>query len=97
MLILQHEGLLEGSNGDMVAITFLVGLASKLFKGFSYNWLSREMNENLPKELDFRNEAANLEKCTRLLHKMIADRDIVIPKVYETSTRVLCMSFEEGR
>ena len=35
----QHEGLREGSVGDMYAITVLVDFVSRMFDGFSYNWL----------------------------------------------------------
>ena len=49
----QHDGLRESSEGDMIAITFVVSLISSIFKGFSYTFLTREMNQNLPQELDF--------------------------------------------
>ena len=94
----QHEGLREGSIGDMIAITFLVRLVSNLFEGFSYKWLASEMNENLPKELDFKQELNNLKKCRHLLSNLIKTGDVAIPIPYEdkTSNRVLTMKFEEG-
>ena len=45
---IQHDGLLESSEGDRLAITFIVALLSRLFKDFNYNFLTREMNQNLP-------------------------------------------------
>jgi len=94
----QHEGLREGSSGDMFAITVLVDLVSRLFEGFSYTWLSREMNVNLPLELDFENELRNIAKATTLLKKLIDSGDLAIPKTHArfSSKRVLCMDFEEG-
>jgi aarF domain-containing kinase len=94
----QHEGLREGSAGDMFAITVLVDLVSRLFEGFSYTWLSREMNVNLPLELDFENELRNIAKATSLLKKLIDSGDLAIPKAHAnfSSKRVLCMDFEEG-
>jgi aarF domain-containing kinase len=94
----QHEGLREGSVGDMIAITFLVHFISNIFEGFSYKWLGSEMNENLPKELDFQQEMSNLEKCRILLSNLIATGDVAIPIAYKdkTSSRVLTMKFEEG-
>ena len=94
-LKVQHEGLLEGSNADRAAITFVIDQISYLFKGFSYKWLTREMNKNLPLELDFEHEAANLSRCRALFE---GDDRVAFPDVREdmTSKRVLCMSFEEG-
>ena len=91
----QHEGLLECSDADRAAITFVVNVISSLFEGFSYQWLTREMNKNLPLELDFKHEALNLARCCELFAH---DDRIAFPKVREdlTSSRVLCMSFEEG-
>lgn len=94
----QHEGLREGCSGDMIAITFLVNLVSNLFEGFSYKWLASEMNENLPKELDFLNEKKNLDKCRILLSNLIKSGDVAIPEAFidKTSSRVLTMKFETG-
>lgn len=33
------------------------------FPDFDYQWLLDEIRENLPKELDFRTEAANAARC----------------------------------
>jgi predicted unusual protein kinase regulating ubiquinone biosynthesis (AarF/ABC1/UbiB family) len=58
--------------------------------------LAREMNQNLPLELNFAEEARNIEKCRRLLNPMIQSGELAIPTVYHSSPRVLVMSFEEG-
>ena len=94
----QHEGLKEESFTDMKAITLIVDIVSNLFEGFTYQWLSKEMNENLPKELDFTNEKANLNKSKELLYGMVSTGDLVIPATHEKccSSRVLTMDFEEG-
>jgi aarF domain-containing kinase len=92
----QHEGLREGSRGDLIAITFLVEQLSKLFEGFSYNWLSREMNLNLPLELDFTVEASNCNKCKDFLKDMIDSGDVALPEIHRSSKRAIVMSFEEG-
>ena len=95
---IQHEGLLEGSEFDMKVITYLIDLLSKIFVGFDYNWVAREMNINLPKELNFQNEIQNMLKCAKLLNDMIITGDVCIPKPNEllSSQRVLTMDFEEG-
>lgn len=94
----QHEGLLEESKWDMLVITYIVELLSRLFEGFDYNWLSREMNANLPLELNFKIEAENLVRCTKALAKLIASGDLVVPTSMNemSSSRVLTMTFEEG-
>ena len=94
----QHEGLREGSVGDMYVITVLVDLISRVFEGFSYTWLSREMNSNLPQELDFKNELGNLQKAARTLKGLIDAGDLVIPQAHRelSSKRVLTMDFEAG-
>jgi aarF domain-containing kinase len=66
-----------------------------LYPKFDYQWLADEVSENLPRELDFANEAEN---CTRT-QLAFADRpNVVTPAVFKecTSSRVLTMSFEEG-
>ena len=35
---IQHEGLREGSTGDMIAITAIIGTIAKIFPSFSYEW-----------------------------------------------------------
>lgn len=68
---------------------------SKIFKDFNYNWLARELELNLPQELDFEHEAANLDKCRHLLNDMIESGDLALPHVAKASKRVLVMTFEE--
>ena len=92
----QHEGLLNSSKGDMLAITFVVHLVKRLFKDFSYLWLVREMNRNVPMELNFLVEKANLDQCRVHLKRLIDSGDVVVPEVYQVSPRVICMSFESG-
>lgn len=94
----QHEGLLEESTMDMKAITVIVDQLSNMFEGFTYRWLTKEMNENLPRELDFEHEKNNLLKAKQQLKDLIDTDDLVIPQVHpECSTkRVLTMDFEEG-
>ena len=94
----QHEGLREESHMDMKAITLIVDLVSGLFEGFTYQWLSKEMNDNLPKELDFSNEKANLLKAKDMLRGLVETGDLVIPAAHDQgcSARVLTMDYEEG-
>lgn len=88
----QHEGLFESSGADMRAITDVVTTVSRLFHDFNYEWLCREVNRNMPKELDFNEEARNIAKAQQLL---VSD-EVAVPSVVKSSSRVLWMSFEEG-
>ena len=76
-------------------MSFAVDLVSRIFQDFNYNWLARELELNLPQELDFEHEADNLNKCRVLLKDMIDSGDLALPEVVKVSNRVLVMSFEE--
>ena len=50
----QHSYLGDYSQGDLIAITTVLQLLCRWFPElFQYEWLIREMNQNLPIELDF--------------------------------------------
>lgn len=88
----QHEGLLEASQADLKAITLVAGVISWLFKDFDYDWLVKEINHNLPRELDFRLEAQNAIRAKEFLFS----DSVVIPDVFIATPRLLSMRFEEG-
>lgn len=94
----QHDGLAESAAVDMAVITKIVSFIPYLFKDFNYDWLSAEMNRNLPLELDFQTEKNNIRKTSELLSAMIATGDVAVPKVNDSlsTKRMLTMSFEEG-
>lgn len=73
----------------------MVEMVSKIFADFNYSWLARELQLNLPQELNFEHEAANLNRCRVLLNDMIVSGDLALPEVFNASKRVLVMSFEE--
>lgn len=95
---IQHEGLLEGSVADRFVITYVVSILSNIFEGFNYNWLTREMNKNLPMELNFLNERENIRKCSKYLKDLIDKGDVAVPTVFDdiSSRKILTMKFEEG-
>jgi len=92
----QHRGLRETSKGDIFSLVTVVRTAEKLFEDFSFGWLADEIAPNLPKELDFQNEARNAELAAEHIQK--TGLNCVIPKIHwdKTSERVLTMDFEEG-
>lgn len=94
----QHEGLQESSRGDRKIITFIIQSIPYWFKQVNYDWIAEQMNENLPKELDFNEEKKNLQRCAANLSSLIESGDVALPKIHESlsSSRVLTMTFEEG-
>lgn len=94
----QHEGLREGTDVDRYVITTLVHYLHKIFPEFNYDWLTKEMNTNIPPELDFNNEKYNIYKAKETLQSFIKSEDIAIPTPIEDkcSSRVITMTFEEG-
>lgn len=49
----QHLGLREACEGDMLAVTWVVAALAWLFPDFDYSFLTAEMNRNIPQELNF--------------------------------------------
>jgi hypothetical protein len=94
----QHNALYDGAVTDMAVITKLVALIPRLFPAFDYDFLSREMNRNIPLELNFHTEAENIATVTQQLRDSIARGDVAVPTVHQelSSRRVLTMSYEEG-
>jgi predicted unusual protein kinase regulating ubiquinone biosynthesis (AarF/ABC1/UbiB family) len=55
-------------------------MAELIFPDFKYRWLGKEFETNLPKEIDFRNEAQNAEKIRYLLRD---DNRIVVRFIFK--------------
>lgn len=55
----QHRGLRDTCTGDVDAVCFVVSVVDALFPKFSYKWLADEIEQNIPKELNFLLEANN--------------------------------------
>jgi len=91
----QHAGLRERSVVDVMTIDLLVGIVRRVFPRFEYSWLVDEVKRNLPRELDFRLEALNIESFRR---RFEASAQVAAPVVVPeyTARRVLTMSFEPG-
>jgi len=85
----------EQCAGDIRLINFASNCAMAVFPDYKYGWLAEEFEAHLPKELDFRLEANNSEKCARIFKD---NKNVAVPKIYRnlTSERVLTMSFESG-
>lgn len=80
----------------MLVIKLGCAVAEYFFKDFKYKWLGREFEINIPKEIDFRNEAKNAERIAELFKD---DIRIAVPKIHWEYTKesVVVMSYEEGK
>ena len=92
----QHRGLRETSSGDVFAVTFVINALERMFEGFTWGWIADEIAPHLPRELDFLNEGKNAEIAEKFIEA--SGLDCVVPKILweHSSSRVLCMEFEEG-
>ncbi|KAG1808258.1 ABC1 family-domain-containing protein [Suillus subaureus] len=90
----QHPHLVEFFNIDMNMVQSTLGWIKYWFPEFEFTWLGEDMQENLPKEMDFVHEAHNTAHA-------IADFDNVktslyIPEVIFANKRVLIMEYIQG-
>ncbi|GMH41510.1 hypothetical protein BSKO_09420 [Bryopsis sp. KO-2023] len=96
----QHPGLQDTSAADILTIEGLVRGVKLLFPSFDYTWLVEEVKENLPKELDFVNEARNAERTMRNLasSKSRVRGRVKVPAIDGSlsSSRILTMEFIDG-
>ncbi|PAV60657.1 hypothetical protein WR25_14415 [Diploscapter pachys] len=91
----QHRRVYKNSKTDMHTMEILAIIAAKLFPEFRLMWLVDETKRNLPKELDFLNEAENAKKVSQQLRHL---RFLKIPRIYDdlTTKRVLTMEYCPG-
>mmetsp|Transcript_8152 Transcript_8152/g.7315 ORF Transcript_8152/g.7315 Transcript_8152/m.7315 type:complete len:138 (-) Transcript_8152:408-821(-) len=66
-----------------------------LFPDFKYKWFSEELKKNIPKELDFRQEADN---CERTGEYFKDSKEIIVPKIYRdySTDKVMVMEWIDG-
>jgi aarF domain-containing kinase len=91
----QHNQLLETSIMDVMMIKMLIHALYRFYPNLDYRWLIQEVQDNLPKELNFLHEAENLERCRKNVSNI---RNVRVPRVHNElcSKRVLTMDFEQG-
>jgi aarF domain-containing kinase len=53
----QHKWIKERCAGDIRYTKFASQVAKRLFPSFQYGWIAEEMEQKLPKEIDFTLEA----------------------------------------
>ncbi|KAL0576652.1 hypothetical protein V5O48_005312, partial [Marasmius crinis-equi] len=91
---LQHPHLAEFCDVDLEMVEVVFGWIKKFFPDFELTWLGEEMRTNLPKELDFINEAANAAKTASNFRNVKSS--LHIPAVITAKKRVLIMEYIQG-
>ena len=87
-----HKRVSESAEIDSRTIEFLVNFLHFIYPKLNFLWISKEVNTNLPKEMNFCNEAANLKRAEALCD----DDSIRFPGVKAATRKVLVMDFMEG-
>ncbi|EJD02965.1 ABC1-domain-containing protein [Fomitiporia mediterranea MF3/22] len=90
----QHPHLIEFCDVDMKTVEVSLRWIKRWFPEFEFTWLGEEMRENLPKEMDFVNEAANARRAERDFEGVRTS--LYIPQVLSATKRVLVMEFIDG-
>lgn len=91
---LQHPFLNDFCDIDMAMVEFSLAWVKRVFPDFEFTWLGEEMRENLPKELDFINEAANAARLEADFKNV--QTSLYIPKILFASKRILIMEYIDG-
>ncbi|KAI8581160.1 hypothetical protein K450DRAFT_233380 [Umbelopsis ramanniana AG] len=96
---MQHPFLDEFCKIDMDTVSFILSTIKRVFPEFGFEWLSEEMNESLPQELNFVFEASNANKVRENFKELIETKKtaLIIPKIVWAHRRILCMEFIRGQ
>lgn len=89
----QHPRLDEFCRIDLQTVSFIIGTIKRMFPDFGFEWILQEMQESLPQEMDFQNEAQN---SFRLKENFAYEKDrhstaLVVPDVVWAKRRILVM------
>jgi aarF domain-containing kinase len=91
----QHPSLAQWAPLDIALTKFTFSTLKKWFPEYDLEWLSSEMEESLPQELDFQCEAANAIRLKQHFAQ-IPELPLVVPEVIWAKKRVLVMANESG-
>ncbi|THW75147.1 ABC1-domain-containing protein [Aureobasidium pullulans] len=92
----QHPALDEWATLDLALTRFTFRTLKRFFPEYDLTWLSDEMDQSLPKELDFALEGSNAELARKYFAE-VAYLPVVIPRVHWAQRRILVMDFVTGR
>ncbi|KAI9503387.1 hypothetical protein GGI25_001821 [Coemansia spiralis] len=92
----QHPMVRTYSDIDIATVSVMFEFIHSVFPDFKFMWLSAEMKNSLPRELDFRNDKHNAEKVAWEFARH-SDIPLAVPKMIQASERVLIMEYVKGR
>ncbi|CAI5504134.1 unnamed protein product [Closterium sp. Naga37s-1] len=97
----QHAHLLDTAAADMVSVRLVISALYWFFPSLDYRWLITEVEESLPKELNFTLEASNGRHCManfRSSPSKLLRESVAVPRSFPefTGQRVLTMEWMEG-
>lgn len=92
----QHPGLQQWAPLDLTLTRLTFSSLKRWFPEYDLSWLSSEMEQSLPLELDFTEEAKNALR-TKEYFSHIPGLPLVIPNVLWAKKRILVMANESGK
>lgn len=92
----QHPMVRRYSDIDIATVSVMFEFIHNIFPDFKFMWLSAEMKDSLPRELDFRNDKANAEQVVWNFSGH-PDIPLAVPKMIRASERVLIMEYVRGK
>ncbi|KAL1304790.1 hypothetical protein AAFC00_003722 [Neodothiora populina] len=92
----QHPALDEWAALDLGLTRFTFQTLKRFFPEYDLTWLSEEMDESLPKELDFALEGSNATRA-REYFSHIPQLPVIIPRVLWAKRRILVMDYVTGK
>ncbi|KAH7564591.1 hypothetical protein BM1_01638 [Bipolaris maydis] len=91
----QHPALDEWARLDLALTSFSFATLKRWFPEYDLTWLSDEMEQSLPKELDFTLEGKNAMRA-REYFSHVRDVPVIIPEVLWAKRRLLVMEYVSG-
>lgn len=91
----QHPSLDEWAEMDLALTRFSFRTLKRWFPEYDLTWLSEEMEESLPKELDFAQEGQNAREAKAYFAKH-PELPVIIPTVMWAKRRILVMEYVTG-
>lgn len=91
----QHPALEEWVPLDLALTKFTFSMLKRFFPEYDLEWLSDEMEQSLPQELDFALEGANAMRTKNYFHN-VTGSPLVVPDVKWGLKRILVMEYIYG-
>lgn len=92
----QHPALREFCEVDLDTTRFSFDLIKRFFPDFQLGWLSEELDQSLPQELNFVVEGQNAME-TRDYFQKIKGSSLYVPEVIWAQPRILVMEYIQGK